>query len=180
VTIVFTQYLAQLNYTHPYPSPYIESIATNFFTSRTVTQYHYLFLGKQVIFGLICGAVAAFIGGLIAFFLKPPYGKRPRPVSYSYLNAYTNYFARPHSLARESPYLSIGNVISIILGTAVVGTCCWALISVLAATGGWGFGFDVGGNWMFSGLAAGSVLGIGVWASVPIWWTGIKAMLTKR
>lgn len=179
-TIILTQYVAKFNYIHPYPSPYIESVATNFFTTRNVTEYHYLFLGRQVSFGLICGAIAAFIGGCIAFFLKPPYSKRPRPVSRTYLNGYTNYFARPRSPAPVTPYLSIGNLINIILGSAVVSTCCWALIAMLAAIEGWGFGFDIGGNWMLLGLAISSVLGIAVWASIPIWWTGIRALLTKR
>jgi hypothetical protein len=178
LTIVYTQYVARFNYTHPYPSPYVTS---NIFTSRDITAYHYLFLGRQLLFGLICGSAAALVGGLIAFFLKPPYGRRSRLIySHTYLNAYQNYFSRPRSPARETPYLSIANIISIILGTAAGGACCWALVAVLAATEGWGFGFDIGSNWMFPGLALSSMLGIGCWASIPIWWTGIRTMVTKR
>src|SRR5262249_46325308 len=72
LTLRLTLSLARLDYTHPYPSPYS---SFDFLTGKNVVQYHYLFLRRQLNFGLIWWTVTSFVGVVIAFFLKPPYSR---------------------------------------------------------------------------------------------------------
>ncbi len=169
--------LAGLNYAHPLPSPYTESVSTGFFTSKDVTAYHYLFLGRQLDFGLIWGTVTTLVGVATAFFLKLSYSKRKveRPV-YMSRGSYRAYSSRPRP---EPKHLSVTNLLWIALVIGGIGLISWLGIASIAPTSDWRFGFDLGANMAWLGLGLGCVLGIGVGASVPIWWTAVKTWLDE-
>jgi len=81
---------------------------------------------------------------------------------------------------QRSSSLSITAIILIAFGTALLGVYVWGMIASIAPTSGWGFGFGMGVTMVWRGLAIGSVLGLGVSASVPIWRTAVKAWLQAR
>jgi hypothetical protein len=119
-----------------------------------VTEYNYLFLGRQLAFGLISGILIALVGTSLTFGVK-----RRR---------------------QRSSSLSITAFILVACGTALLGVYVWAMIASIASASGWGFGFGMGVTMVWRGLAIGSVLGLGVGASVPIWRTAVKARLQTR
>jgi len=178
LTIPLTLRLSGLNYAHPLPSPYTESVSTGFFTSKDVTAYHYLFLGRQLDFGLVWGTVTTLVGVATAFFLKLSYSKRnvERPV-YVSRGSYRAYSSRSHP---EPKHLSVSNLLWTALVTGGVGLIFWLGTASIAPTSDWGFGFDLGANMAWLGLGLGCILGIGVGASVPIWWTAVKDWLDER
>jgi len=180
-TLLLTFSLAHLGYAHPLASPYTETISTGFFSSKDVTEYHYLFLGRQLDFGLIWGAATALVGLAVAFFLKPPYGKRKenRPV-YASSGIYQAYFSRPAPPPKQAGYLSVAHLAWIALGVGIMSFAFWLGAAFLASSIGLGFGFDLGANMAWLGLFLGCVLGIGVGVSLPIWWTAIRQWVQGR
>lgn len=165
-TLVLTLLLARLNYTHPISVPYTVSISTGFFTSKDVTQYRLLYLGRQLNFGLICGAITALAAMITAIIMRPPWGKKEE--RYSVLYAYR--FTRK---APEPKHLTISQLIWIFLCVWIAGAVLAAMIAAFADNS-WGVGWSAGANMMLVGFLLGSVLGAGLGASLPIWWTAIK------
>lgn len=167
LTLALTLVLVRLNYAHPIPVPYTVSISTGFFSSKDVTQYNLLFLGKQLNFGLICGAITALVAVFTAVIVRPPWGKKQQP-------AYTSLYAyRSSKKAPPSDHLTITQVVWIVVWPWVGGAALTALLAAIAVTSGWGFGWDAGANMMLLGFFLGSILGAGIGASIPIWWTAI-------
>lgn len=166
VTLGLTLLLARLNYTHPISVPYTVSISTGFFSSKDITEYHLLFLGRQLTVGLISGAITALVAVCIAVIMRPPWGKEERPSPYASLYAF-----RRLASSSASEHLTVKNVIWIFLGVWLIGAGLTALLAAVAAMGGWGFGWDVGGNVMLLGFLLGNAAGVGLGASLPIWWT---------
>jgi len=182
LSLLLTLSLAHLGYTHPMSSPYTETISTGFFSSKDVTAYHYLFLGRQLDFGLIGGAATALVGVTVAFFFKPPYGKQKkeeRPIFVS-RGIYRAYPSRPTAEPEKSRYLSVANLAWVALGVGGIGLFCWLVAALIAPMNDWGFGFDLGANMAWLGLSLGWVLGVGVGASLPIWWTAIRQWVQRR
>lgn len=180
-SLLLTLSLAHLGYAHPLASPYIETISTGFFSSKDVTAYHYFFLGRQLDFGLIWGAATALVGVAVAFFLKPPYGKRKEeyPVFVS-RGTYRAYSSRQSAELKQSRYLSLANLVWTALGIGITGFVSWAITASLAQTSDWGFGFDLGANMAWLGLGLGCALGVGVGVSIPIWWTAMRQLMQER
>jgi tRNA A-37 threonylcarbamoyl transferase component Bud32 len=181
LALFLTVSLAHLGYAQPLVSPYTDTIATGLFSSKEVTAYHVLFLGRQLDFGLIGGGVLALTGVVVAFFLRPPYSKhneeRPTPVYYGLSQAS---FSHPSPEPKKSLYLSVTNLIVVALSVGSISFGCWAFIAFIAQTSNWGFGFDLGMPMAWLGLGIGCVLGIGVGVSIPIWWTAIKQWVQGR
>ncbi len=181
LTLGLTLSLARLNYAHPYPSPYS---SFDFHSGKNVIKYHYLFLGRQLKFGLIWWTVVSFVGVVIAFFLKLSYGRRQKGERslYVYLsNGRPLFFSLPKSEPGKSPYLSIVNLILVTLVIAIIGLVAWAVVAFIAGIMGGGFNiFDVGANMAWLGAALGCALGIGAGASLPIWWTALKNSIEER
>ncbi len=164
-TLVLTLILARLNYAHPISVPYTVSISTGFFTSKEVTQYQLFFLGRQLNFGLICGAITALTAIITGVVMRPPWGKKEE---YRVLYAYRSIRKTP-----EPEHLTISQLIWIFFGIWIAGAALAAIIASFADTS-WGFGWNVGANMMLVGFLLGSVLGAGLGASLPIWWTALK------
>lgn len=181
LTLGLTLSLAQLDYAHPYPSPYS---TFDFLTGKNVIQYHYLFLRRQLNFGLIWWAVTSFVGVAIVFFLKPPYSRRQKRerTYYVYLGGRRLLlFSLPWLDSTKSSYLSIANLIRITLGIAIIGFVSWAAVAFIAGILGSGFSiFAVGANMAWLGAALGCALGIGVGSSIPIWWTAMKNFIEEH
>lgn len=180
LALLLTISLAHLNYAHPLASPYTDTISTGFFTSKDVTLYHHLYLGRQLDFGLISGAAIALVAVVIAFFFRPPYGKRKkeeRPI-FGSRGIYRAYPSRP--VPEKSLYLSVANLAWIAFGIGSIGFFLWLAAAFIAPMNDWGFGFDLGANMAWLGLGIGCVLGIGVGVSIPIWWTAVKQWIQGR
>lgn len=147
LTLGLTLSLARLDYAHPYPSAYS---TFDFHAGKNVIQYHYLFLRRQLNFGLIWWAVTSFVGVAITFFLKPPYSRRQKEESsyYVYLGGGRPlFFSLPRSEPAKSSYLPIANLVWITLGIAITGLVSWAWVAFIAGIAGDGFSiFDVGAN----------------------------------
>ena len=173
-SLLLTLSLAHLGYAHPLASPYTETISTGFFSSKDVTAYHYFFLGRQLDFGLIWGVATALVGVAVAFFLKPPYGKRDDRSISGFSGIYQSYSSRQSSKPKQAQYLSAAHLIGTALGIGAIGFVFWLGAAFIAPLNDWGFGFDLGANMAWLGLLLGCVLGIGVGASLPIWWTAIR------
>jgi hypothetical protein len=117
----------------------------------------------------------------VAFFLKPPYGKRKedRPV-YASSGIYRAYSSQPRPEPKQARYLSIAHLVWTALGIGSIGFCCWLAAAFIAPMNDWGFGFDLGANMAWLGLGLGCVLGLGVGVSIPIWWTAVKQWVQER
>ncbi len=181
LTLPLTLSLAHLNYAHPLLSPYTETISTGLFTSKDITKYHHLFLDRQLDAGLILGTVSALVGVAVAFFSKPPYGKRKEeyPVLVS-RSTYRAYSSRQSTEPKQSQYLSLASLAWTALGIGIIGFVSWAITASFAQMSDWGFGFDLGANMAWLGLGLGCVLGIGVGVSIPIWWTAMRQLMQGR
>jgi len=181
LALALTLSVAPLNYAHPFASPYTVTISTGLFTSKDVIGYHHLFLGRQLDSGLIWGTVTALVGVAVAFFLKPPYGKRKEeyPVFVS-RGTYRAYSSRQSAELKQSRYLSLANLVWTALGIGITGFVSWAITASLAQTSDWGFGFDLGANMAWLGLGLGCALGVGVGVSIPIWWTAMRQLMQER
>ena len=164
-TLVLTLLLARLNYAHPISVPYIVSISTGFFSSKDVTQYYSIFLGRQLNFGLISGVITGLAAIILGIIMRPPWGKKEE---YTVLYAHRSLRKTP-----EPEHLTISQLIWIFFGTWIVGAVVAAMIAAFADHS-WGFGWNVGANMMLWGFLVGSILSIGVGASLPIWWTTLK------
>ena len=164
-TLVLTAAVAKLNYTHPISAPYTETVSTGFFSSKDITLYHLLFLGRQLNFGLVCGTVIALAAIITAIVVRPPWGKEEQ---YTTLYAYRSARKTP-----KSEHLTTTQLVWIFLCTWIAGAALAALFAVIASMNGWGYGWDAAANIMFLGFLLGSVLGVGVGASFPIWWTAL-------
>jgi FtsH-binding integral membrane protein len=182
LTLLLTLSLAHVDYVHALASPYTETISTGFFTSKDLTVYHHLYLGRQLIFGLIWGTVTALVGVVVAFFFRPPYGKQKKEERPTFVTRgiYRAYPSRPTTEPEKSLYLSIANLAWIVLCTGTIGFTFWAGTALIAPMNDWGFGFDLGVNLAWLGLLLGSVLLSGVGASLPIWWTAIRQWVQER
>jgi len=165
-TLALTVALARLNYGHPISVPYTVSISTGFFSSKDVTQYHLLYLGRQLNFGLICGAITSLAAIITAVIMRPPWGKKEE--RYTTLSAYRSARKTP-----EPEHVTITQLVWIFPCTWIAGAVVAAMIAGIATMNGWGFGWDAGANLMLLGFLLGSVLGVGIGASVPIWWTAL-------
>ena len=163
-TLILTLPLARLNYSYPMRIPYTVTISTGFFSTKDITQYSSLFLGRQLNFGLISGAISALVAILIGIILRPPWGKK-EDVSYSALYAFRSAPKTP-----VSKHLTISHLIWIFFCTWIVGALLTAMIAGLADPN-WGFGWNADANMIVLGFLLGSVLGIGVGASLPVLWT---------
>ena len=163
-TLVLTLLLARLNYSYPIRIPYTVTISTGFFSSKDVIQYSSLFLGRQLNFGLISGAITAVVAILVGIALRPPWGKR-EDISYSTLYAFRSAPQTP-----ASKHLMISQLIWIFFCTWIVGAGLAAIIAGVADPS-WGFGWNADANMMVLGFLLGSVLGIGVGTSLPVLWT---------
>ncbi len=97
--------------------------------------------------------------------MRPPWGKEER---YTTLYAYRSARKTP-----KSEHLTITQLVWIFLCTWIAGAALGALFAVIASMNGWGYGWDAASNIMLLGFLLGSVLGIGVGASLPIWWTAL-------
>ncbi len=180
-SLLLTLSLAHLGYAHPLASPYTETISTGFFSSKDVTEYHYLFLGRQLDFGLIWGAATSLVGVAVAFFLKPPYGKRKGDRSiYAFSGIYQGYSSRQSPEPKQARYLSVAHLIWTALGIGIIGFVFWLVAAFIAPASDWGFGFDLGANMAWLGLGLGCALGIGVGGSIPIWWTAVRQWIQER
>src|SRR5207249_9978422 len=154
LTVALALSFAQVNYAHPLASPSTVIVSTGFFRFKDVTEYNYLFLGRQLAFGLISGILIALVGTSLTFGVK--------------------------WWRQRSSSLSITAIILTAFATALLGVYVWGMIASIAPTSGWGFGVGMGVTMVWRGLAIGSVLGLGVSASVPIWRTAVKAWLQAR
>ncbi len=179
-SLLLTLSLAHLGYAHPLASPYTETISTGFFSSKDVTAYHYFFLGRQLDFGLIWGAATALVGVAVAFFLKPPYGKRDDRSISGFSGIYQGNSTRQSPKPKLARHLSAAHLIGTALGIGAIGFVFWFGAAFIAPLNDWGFGFDLGANMAWLGLGIGCVLGIGVGASLPIWWTAIRQWVQGR
>ena len=182
LALLLTLSLAHLNYVHPLVSSYTETISTGFFSSKDVTAYHDFFFGRQLNFGLIWGVATALVGVAVAFFFRPPYGKRKkeeRPIFVSH-GLYRAYSSRKAAEPEKSRYLTLANLAWIAFGVGGTGLFCWLVMAFIAPMNDWGFGFDLGANMAWLGLGLGGVLGLGVGASLPIWWTAIRQWVQGR
>jgi hypothetical protein len=125
--------------------------------------------------------VSALVGVAVAFFSSPPYGKRKEeyPVFVS-RGTFRAYSSRQSAQPKQSQYLSLTNLAWTALGIGIIGLASWAITASFAQMSDWGFGFDLGANMAWLGLGLGCVLGIGIGASIPIWWTAMKQLLQGR
>jgi tRNA A-37 threonylcarbamoyl transferase component Bud32 len=174
--------LAHLGYAHPLASPYTDTISTGFFSSKDVTLYHHLFLGRQLNFGLIWGAATVLVGAAVAFFFRPPYGKRTMGARPAYVarGIYRASPSRPTASPQQPLYLSVANLTWTALGIGSLGLLLWLVAAFIAPMNDWGFGFDLGANMAWLGLGLGCALGIGVGISIPIWWTAVRQWIQER
>ena len=140
-SLLLTLSLAHLGYAHPLASPYTETISTGFFSSKDVTAYHYFFLGRQLDFGLIWGVATALVGVAVAFFLKPPYGKRDDRSISGFSGIYQGNSTRQSPKPKLARYLSAAHLIGTALGIGAIGFVFWFGAAFIAPTQRLGFRF---------------------------------------